>query len=102
MPAAPEQAEAARELAALRPEHTERAGTPLFFRQPEQRSATLRSQQILVTGMLRPAHLLDLIRANHQPRVPSASCGKRRQTWCSPCSRNIRIQSSGALGKRSR
>jgi type I restriction enzyme R subunit len=67
--AAPDQAEAARELATLGPEHTERAGTPLFFRQPEQRpvqlrgnGATLHSQQILVAGLLRPAHLLDLIR----------------------------------------
>jgi predicted metal-dependent hydrolase len=60
--AAPEQTEAAQELAALGPEHTERAGTPLFFRQPEQRSSTLHSQQVLIAGMLRPAHLLDLIR----------------------------------------
>lgn len=57
-----EQNEAAQELAALGREHTERAGTPLFFRQPEQRPAALHSQQILVAGMLRPAHLLDLIR----------------------------------------
>ncbi len=46
---------------------SDRAGTPLFFRKPEQRPAELRgqglqSQQILVAGMLRPAHLLDLIR----------------------------------------
>ncbi len=47
----------------------DRAGTPLFFRKPEQRpealrgqGATLQSQQILAAGMLRPAHLLDLIR----------------------------------------
>lgn len=58
----PDRDEAAQKLAALGPEHTERAGTPLFFRSPEQRSATLHSQQILVAGMLRPAHLLDLIR----------------------------------------
>ena len=60
--AAPEQAEAAQELATLGPEQTERAGTPLFFRPPEHRSVTVHSQQILVAGMLRPAHLLDLIR----------------------------------------
>src|SRR5262249_16670774 len=48
---------------------SERVGTPLFFRKPEQRpaamqhsGASLRSQQILVAGMLRPAHLLDLVR----------------------------------------
>ena len=62
LPTAPDQAEAARELAALGPEHTEHAGTLLFFRTPEQRPATLHSQPILVAGMLRPAHLLDLIR----------------------------------------
>jgi type I restriction enzyme R subunit len=67
--AAPEQAEAAEELASLGPEQAEHAGMPLFFRKPEQRpaalratSATLQSQQILVAGRLRPAHLLDLIR----------------------------------------
>jgi type I restriction enzyme, R subunit len=63
LPALPEQEQAAEELATLGPEQGERAGTPLFFRKPEQRPApTLRSQQILVAGMLRPAHLLDLIR----------------------------------------
>jgi len=67
--ASPEQAEAAQELATLGPEQAERAGTPLFFRRAEQRprgmrgtGATLQSQQILVAGMLRPAHLLDLVR----------------------------------------
>jgi len=67
--APPEQQEAARELSALGPEQAERAGTPLFFREPEQQPAamhamgvTLQSQQILVAGMLRPAHLLDLVR----------------------------------------
>lgn len=65
---APEQDEAARELAALGPARTTGAGTPLFFRKPEQRPAalrgydTLRSQHVLVAGMLRPAHLLDLVR----------------------------------------
>jgi type I restriction enzyme, R subunit len=64
-----EEAEAEQELSVLGPEQSERAGTPLFFRKPEQRSASmrnngasLRSQQILVAGMLRPAHLLDLVR----------------------------------------
>ncbi|MGH9343638.1 MAG: type I restriction endonuclease subunit R, partial [Terriglobia bacterium] len=61
-----EQVEAAQELAALGPEESERAGTPLFFREPEQRPTAAapesQSHQILVAGMLRPAHLLDLIR----------------------------------------
>ena len=65
----PEQVEAAEELATLGPEQAERAGTPIFFRKPEERpvalrglGVTLHSQQVLVAGMLRPAHLLDLIR----------------------------------------
>src|SRR5262245_53707113 len=68
LPASPEQEEAAHELATLGPEQTERVGTPLFFRTTAQRSVTLRSsvplhsQQILVPGMLRRAHLLDLMR----------------------------------------
>jgi type I restriction enzyme R subunit len=66
--ALPEEEEAAQELAVLGPQQAERAGTPLFFRRPEQRPAALRgawalqSQQILAAGMLRPSHLLDLIR----------------------------------------
>lgn len=66
--AVPEQEEAAQELAVLGPQQTDRVGTPLFFRKPEQRPAglrvapTIQSQQILVAGMLRPAHLIDLIR----------------------------------------
>lgn len=67
---APEALEtAAEELAELGPEHGERPGTPLFFREskalPAETAApvkSLRSQQILVAGMLRPAHLIDLIR----------------------------------------
>jgi type I restriction enzyme R subunit len=68
LPASPEQEEAAHELAVLGPEQTERVGTPLFFRNVEQRptdlhgGAHLHSQQILVAGVLRPAHLLDLMR----------------------------------------
>lgn len=69
LPRSAAETEAARELAKLGPEQGERAGTPLFFRKPEQRPAPLRgkenmlqSQQILVAGMLRPAHLLDLVR----------------------------------------
>ncbi len=64
-----EEVQAEQELSVLGPEQSERAGTPLFFRKPEQRpasmrnnGASLRSQQILVAGMLRPAHLLDLVR----------------------------------------
>jgi len=66
--ALPEEEEAAQELAVLGPQQAERVGTPLFFRRPEQRPAalrgarTLQSQQILAAGMLRPSHLLDLIR----------------------------------------
>ena len=68
LPALPEQEEAAHELAMLGPEQTERVGTPLFFRHAEQRppglhgGTHLHSQQMLVAGMLRPAHLLDLMR----------------------------------------
>jgi type I restriction enzyme, R subunit len=68
LPVSPEQEEAAHELAMLGPEQTERVGTPLFFRNAEQRPIALRdgthlhSQQKLVAGMLRPAHLLDLMR----------------------------------------
>ena len=64
-----DESEAAAELAAVGPEESEQVGTPLFFRTPQQRPAALRdkvsslhSQQILVAGMLRPAHLLDLMR----------------------------------------
>jgi type I restriction enzyme R subunit len=65
-----EEQEAARELTTLGAEQGDRVGTPLFFRATKQRpevlrkgfGATLQSQQILVAGMLRPAHLLDLIR----------------------------------------
>jgi type I restriction enzyme R subunit len=66
--ASPEQEEAAYELATLGPEQTERVGRPLFFRNAEQRptglhnGVHLHSQQMLVAGMLRPAHLLDLMR----------------------------------------
>jgi type I restriction enzyme R subunit len=67
--ASSELAEASEELATVGAEQGERAGTPLFFREPEQRppalrgnAMTLQSQQVLVAGMLRPAHLLDLIR----------------------------------------
>jgi type I restriction enzyme R subunit len=52
--ASPEQVEAEQEVAVLRPEQSERAGAPLFFRKPEQRlitmrsaHATLQSQQVL-------------------------------------------------------
>lgn len=65
VPILPFQEEAATELMTLGPEQADRVGTPLFYRTPEQRpagSSSLKSQQILVAGMLRPAHLLDLIR----------------------------------------
>ena len=62
--------EAKGELLSVGPEQTERVGTPLFFRKTEQRpealrsvqGAALQSQQVLTAGMLRPPHLLDLIR----------------------------------------
>jgi type I restriction enzyme R subunit len=65
--ASPEQEDAAHELALLGPEQAERVGTPLFFRTAEQRltglqhGMQLHSQQMLVAGMLRPTHVLDLI-----------------------------------------
>jgi type I restriction enzyme R subunit len=70
LPRSADEAEAAQELVTLGAEQGDRVGTPLFFRKPEQRPAALRgqsgtllqSQQILAAGMLRPAHLLDLIR----------------------------------------
>ena len=70
LPRSPDEPEAARELTALGPEESERCGTPIFFRPPEKRPEALRgqsgtllqSQQVLTAGMLRPAHLLDLIR----------------------------------------
>jgi type I restriction enzyme R subunit len=61
--------EAAHELQSIGPEEGDRVGKPLFFRMENERppdlrnsSVTLHSQQILVAGMLRPNHLLDLIR----------------------------------------
>ncbi len=70
IPAHDDLEEAKGELLAVGPEQTERLGTPLFFRHAEQRPEALRcaqgaamqSQQVLTAGMLRPAHLLDLIR----------------------------------------
>lgn len=67
--AAGELPEAASELREVGPEQTERVGTPVFFRETKQRpealrtdqGADLQSQQVLVAGMLRPAHLLDLV-----------------------------------------
>ncbi len=64
-----EEDEAAGELRAQGREQPDRPGIPLFFRTAEQRpeawrqaNITLHSQQVLVAGMLRPEHLLDLIR----------------------------------------
>jgi len=62
--------EAAAELATVGPEEGGRAGTPLFFRDAKKRPEALRagpgsnlsSQQILAAGMLRPTHVLDVIR----------------------------------------
>ena len=69
LPASADQSEAAQELVTRGPEQGDRAGIPIFFRKPDQRPVTLRgnaatmqSQQVLTAGMLRPAHLLDLIR----------------------------------------
>ncbi len=65
IPTTPDQLEAATDLVSLGNEQADRIGTPLFYRTSEQRpkgSGTLQSQQILVAGMLRPAHLLDLMR----------------------------------------
>jgi len=64
-----EVAEAAAELQSAGYKQPDRPGIPLFFRTPEQRpeawrrgNVTLQSQQVLAAGMLRPAHLLDLVR----------------------------------------
>ena len=62
--------DAAQALLTVGAEHSERVGTPLFFRKTKQRpealrsntGVTLQSQQILTAGMLRPAHLLDMVR----------------------------------------
>ena len=69
LPPSAEAEEAAQALTALGAEHGDRPGIPIFFRKPEQRPVALRgqgaaiqSQQVLAAGMLRPAHLLDLIR----------------------------------------
>ncbi len=69
-PASTDTEEAAAVLATVGPEQSDRSGTPLFFREAEQRpeamrsgaAANLSSQQILVAGVLRPAHLLDIVR----------------------------------------
>jgi type I restriction enzyme R subunit len=67
LPPAEEVEEAATLLSSAGPEQVDRPGTPLFFRDPARRAAAqagsvkLQSQQILVAGMLRPAHLLDLV-----------------------------------------
>jgi len=71
LPTEKEYDEAAGGLSAVGPEHGDRAGTPLFFRNQAERPEPLQtglgvnlySQQILVAGMLRPAHLLDLVRS---------------------------------------
>jgi type I restriction enzyme R subunit len=70
LPRSANEAEAAQELKTVGPEESERCGTPLFFREDKQRPEALRtgagamlhSQHILAAGMLRPAHLLDLMR----------------------------------------
>ena len=50
LPASPEQDEAAHELAMLGPEQAERVGTPLFFRQAEQRPAVLHGAARICTA----------------------------------------------------
>ena len=69
LPKPEEEQTAASALLALGAEQGDRPGTPLFFRKPKQLPAALQkkgcmiqSQQILAAGMLRPAHLLDLIK----------------------------------------
>jgi type I restriction enzyme R subunit len=62
--------DAATALATVGPEEAGRAGTPLFFREAKQRPEAMRagpgvglsSQQVLVAGILRPSHVLDVIR----------------------------------------
>ncbi|MFO7803477.1 MAG: type I restriction endonuclease [Desulfovermiculus sp.] len=58
------------ELMTMGPAQAEGVGTPLVFRKQDQRpealrtkeGASLQSQQLLTAGMLRPAHVLDLMR----------------------------------------
>lgn len=64
-----EENEAAQDLKLMGRERADRPGVPLFFRTPDQRpeawrqaNITLHSQQVLTAGMLRPVHLLDLVR----------------------------------------
>jgi len=64
-----EEGEAARDLQLLGTKNADRPGIPLFFRTPDQlpeawrrANLTLHSQQVLAAGMLRPEHLLDLVR----------------------------------------
>ncbi len=60
---------AATALASIGPEQTGRVGTPLFFREADKRPQGLRggvgsslsSQHLLAAGVLRPAHLLDIV-----------------------------------------
>lgn len=57
--------DAAEAQRAIGAEQANRAGTPLFYREPDPNSPagkSLTSQQILVAGMLRPAHFLDIVR----------------------------------------
>jgi type I restriction enzyme R subunit len=68
--ASEELGEAAATLATVGPEEAGRSGTPLFFRDAKKRPEALRagaganlsSQQILTAGMLRPTHVLDVMR----------------------------------------
>lgn len=70
LPRPAEEAEASQELSAVGAEKSDWCGTPLFFRKKDERpellrtgaGASLQSQHILAAGMLRPAHILDLIR----------------------------------------
>ena len=66
---AEQEAEAAEQLRTLGREQAERPGTPLVYREPHQlpeawrqNNLVLKSQEVLVAGMLRPEHLLDLVR----------------------------------------
>ena len=66
---AEKEALAAEEFRATGPEQANRPGTPLFFRKPNERptawrsaNVDLHSQQVLVAGMLRPKHFVDLVR----------------------------------------
>ncbi|MDD5036135.1 MAG: type I restriction endonuclease [Methylococcaceae bacterium] len=74
--------EAAEAQRSIGPEQAGRAGTPLFFREAKP-GKSLSSQQILVAGMLRPAHFLDIVRT-----TPCSNRWKAKPARSSPVTSN--------------